>query len=85
MFAVTSHCTLITAQNDCCLLLVVLLPSLQLHKYAHTCAHLLHFKCSYLGNHCESDQCVYDMSDSELALDLNLIVLTLSSVTPIFY
>ena len=68
-----------------CLLPDVLLPSLQLHEYAHTCAHLPHFKSSFLGNHCESDQCVYDISDSELALELNLELLTLTSVTPLFY
>jgi hypothetical protein len=33
-----------------CLLPDVLLPSLQLHECAHTCAHLLHFQCSYVGN-----------------------------------
>jgi hypothetical protein len=63
----------------------VLLPLLQLCEYADTCAHLLHLKYSYLGNHCESDQCVYEISDSELALELNLEVLTLTSVTPVFY
>lgn len=63
----------------------VLLALLQLHEYTHTCAHLLHFTCSYLGNHCESDQCVYDISDSELALELNLEVLILTSGTPVFY
>ena len=63
----------------------ILLPSVQVHENAPPCAHLLHFKCSYLGNHRESDQCLYDISDSELALELNLEVLTLTSVTPVFY
>lgn len=86
MFVVTSHYTLIIAQNDCIICyLMYLLASLQFHEYAHTCAHLLHFRCSYLGNHCELDQCVYDISDSELALELNLEVLTLTSGTPVFY
>lgn len=68
-----------------CLLSNVLLASLQLHEYAHTCAPLLHFQCSCLGNLCDLDQCVYDISDSELALELNLEVLTLTSGTTVFY
>jgi hypothetical protein len=56
-----------------------------LHECAHTCAPLLHFKLCFLGNLCELDQCIYDISDSELALELKLEVLTLTFGTTVFY
>jgi len=42
-------------------------------------SHLLHFKCSKFSNHCKSDPCVqiqYDISESELVLELSPQVLT---------
>ena len=45
------------------------------------CTHLLHFNCSKLSNHHKLDPCVrieYDISDSELALELSPEVLSLT-------
>jgi hypothetical protein len=67
-----------------CLLPDVLLPSVQVHEYAPTCAHLLHFKCSFLGNHCESDQCLYDIW-LRISSGIKSWSIDLTSVTPIFY
>jgi hypothetical protein len=40
--------------------------------------YLLYFKTSYLLNRCKLDPCVYDVFDSESALELNPEVVTLT-------
>jgi len=75
MFSVTARCTdYHSTKWLLCLVGIWSTPGL-VTSVRPPCVHPLHFSCSKLSNRCKSDPCVriqYDISDSELALELTL-------------
>jgi hypothetical protein len=56
-----------------------------MHNAPHSfLIYLLYFKNSYLLHHYKLDPCVYEVFDSESALELNLEVVTLTPGTPVY-